>query len=293
MAVYERIKTAGGSGTSGTATFDESPLPEGYVLVAVHFRSQAGDIATPAGWTKVGEDSTVNSRRAAVFVRRSDGTVNSITVTGSSVAWSVFLMAYASDEEDMFTAWGGAATSDFVSSIALPSPLSISTYGVTVAVARFGAAATSRTWGGGLSESIASGDNQFIIAERLGVTSFTPSLSWDSGNQQNMNLITVHIPLAPPPPEKLELTATRLSDTSVQLTWNDPGDIPHGVTIVRASGTHTLDGDSNEPEDEGYDPLTISGAEVVVENEETSPYNDTELDPGEYTYWVARSAPGD
>lgn len=290
MPTYERITSAGGTGSSGSATFPSEPLPAGYVLVAFHARNQGSEIPTPAGWTKVGEDDTVATRRMAIFVRRSDGTVNSITNTGSNVTWTTILIAYEQSEEDMADGWTGFCTADFVSSLAAPE-LTPTGYGVTVAFLRASSAVTGRTWGGGLEEQIASG-NQFVIAERLGDTPITPSVSWTSGAIQNSNLAAVHIPLEPPPPpplEKIPLTVSRLSSTSVNVAWTHPDDAPDGITIVRAPGVHVNDGDDRAPDDEEYDPLTVADATVIAEGEGSSPYVDSGLTPGEYTYWVVRT----
>lgn len=285
MALYTRWASSGGSGESGTATFEEAPLPAGSVLVAFHFRNQAGSISTPAGWTKVGEDSTVSTRRAAIFMRRTDGTVNSITTTGSSVTWQTFLMAYTQNGPALSDGWAGASTSDFVSSITTPT-ITPTGYGVTVAAARFGNPITP-TWGGGFEE-VRAGASQFFVAERLGSTPTAASMSW-GGDQQSMNLIAVHIPLGEAPLPKIELTASRASSTEVDLSWDDPGDAA-SVMLVRAAGTHTDDGNSRSPSHPEYDPTTIPGAATVATvDADASPHRDTVPEAGEYTYWIARA----
>lgn len=95
----------------------------------------------------------------------------------------------------------------------------------------------------------------------------------------------------PPGLQKIAMSTTRLSSTSVSVAWTNPGDAPDGVTIVRAPGSVTNDGLGNTPSESDYDPLTVSGATVVAEGQTSSPYTDSGLTPGTYTYWVARTAP--
>lgn len=86
-----------------------------------------------------------------------------------------------------------------------------------------------------------------------------------------------------------DVLATRLSSTSVSVSWTHPADAPDGVSIGRAPGTHVTDGNGASPGDSGYDPLTISGAAIITEGETASPYVDTGLTSGTYTYWAART----
>ena len=287
MAVYTRVTSAGGSGSSGTATFPDGPLPAGYVLVAFHYRNQGGAISTPSGWTLAGEDSSVSSRRTAVFVRRSDGTVNSITNTGSSVGWTTILMAYEADEPEMADGFAGLADTNYVQSMTL-APIAPTVYGTTVAFLRTISPTSGRSWGGGFEEAVQSA-NQFVIAERGGSTPATASVSWTSGAIQNSSLVAVHLPMAQPAPEKIPLSATRVSNSSVSLSWPHPGDATDGVSLVRAPGTHTNDGSGRAPDHVDYDPLTVTGAVIIAENETSSPYADEGLTPGEYTYWIVRT----
>jgi hypothetical protein len=87
------------------------------------------------------------------------------------------------------------------------------------------------------------------------------------------------------------ISATRLSASSVEIAWTDVTDAPNGYDVVRAPGTHTNDGDDRDPSDPLYDPLTISGAVVAVTADAGTPFVDTGLTPGDYTYWLVRTAP--
>lgn len=88
------------------------------------------------------------------------------------------------------------------------------------------------------------------------------------------------------------VVATRVSGTSVSVAWTHPADAPDGVSIARCAGSHTgNDGNGNPPSSSLYDPTTIAGTTILAENLTSSPYSDTGLTPGEYTYWIVRTSP--
>lgn len=86
------------------------------------------------------------------------------------------------------------------------------------------------------------------------------------------------------------INAARLSNTSARISWTHPGDAPNGVSIARWPGSVTTDGNGADPGEAGYDPLTISGATLIANGLTSSPYDDTGLTPGVYSYDVARTA---
>jgi hypothetical protein len=91
-------------------------------------------------------------------------------------------------------------------------------------------------------------------------------------------------------PTKVDFVVSRTSDTSAAVSFTMPGDAPDGITIARCAGTHLgNDGDGRAPSNPDYDPSTIPGTIVVAEGLMSSPYFDTGLTPGVYTYWVART----
>jgi hypothetical protein len=87
------------------------------------------------------------------------------------------------------------------------------------------------------------------------------------------------------------ISATRISSSSLSLGWTDVTDAPNGYDVVRCPGTHTNDGLGRTPSDPLYDPLTIAGAIVVSTADAGTPFVDTGLTPGDYTYWLVRTAP--
>lgn len=87
-----------------------------------------------------------------------------------------------------------------------------------------------------------------------------------------------------------DVTATRVSDTSVSVAWTHPSDAPNGVTVARVAGAQVNDGLGRGPGEPDYDPLTIPGATAVTNGLTSSPYVDTVPTSGVYTYWVARTA---
>lgn len=88
---------------------------------------------------------------------------------------------------------------------------------------------------------------------------------------------------------KIPLTAAFIGSNTVRLNWTHPLDAPHGVTIVRAPGTHTVDGNNRPPDQPEYDPMTIAGAQRLATRVMASPYLNTDVPLGPWTYWVARS----
>jgi hypothetical protein len=87
------------------------------------------------------------------------------------------------------------------------------------------------------------------------------------------------------------LAATRISSVSLSLAWTNVTDAPNGYDVVRAAGVHVNDGLGRTPSDPLYDPLTIAGATVVSTADAGTPFVDTGLTPGDYTYWLVRTAP--
>lgn len=91
-------------------------------------------------------------------------------------------------------------------------------------------------------------------------------------------------------PSKVDFVVGRLSDTSASVSFTMPGDAPDGITIVRCPGAHMGDdGEGRAPSNPEYDPSTIDGTIIVAEGLTSSPWVDTGLTPGIYTYWVART----
>jgi hypothetical protein len=91
--------------------------------------------------------------------------------------------------------------------------------------------------------------------------------------------------------EAFEGEASRTSDTTATISWDEPFGADYGITILRASGPHTEDGSGDEFGDVGYDPSTIVGSTVIAEGE-SSPYVDTGLDAEtSYTYFLVRTGP--
>jgi hypothetical protein len=93
--------------------------------------------------------------------------------------------------------------------------------------------------------------------------------------------------------EQIPLTTTRVSDTAVNVAWTHPSDAPAGVSIIRSTGTQVNDGLGNEPTESDYDPTTLSSDVTVANGLDggDTPYADTGLTPGVYTYWVVRTSP--
>jgi hypothetical protein len=117
----------------------------------------------------------------------------------------------------------------------------------------------------------------------------TTAQTW-TGTITSRDWAAVAVVLAPAATvAKIPISVSRISTTTVEVDWTHPGDAPNGVTIVRASGTYTNDGLGNAPDENDYDPMTISGAAEITTGETTPPYNDVGLTPGEYTYWVVRT----
>lgn len=91
-------------------------------------------------------------------------------------------------------------------------------------------------------------------------------------------------------PSKVSFIVNRISNTETSVAFTMPGDAPDGVTIARCPGSEMgNDGEGRPPSDPAYDPSTIAGAVVIAEGLMSSPYADTGLTPGIYTYWVART----
>jgi hypothetical protein len=94
--------------------------------------------------------------------------------------------------------------------------------------------------------------------------------------------------------EQVEPTVTRVSNTAARVTWTHPDDAPDGMDLVRCDGAQTNDGAGRAPSDAAYDPLTISGAEVVATGlvGSDSPYDDTGIDvtaTSTKTWWLVRT----
>lgn len=126
------------------------------------------------------------------------------------------------------------------------------------------------------------------VAAHKGGASDGGQVQWGGGNWFGLQLITdeVVVPLEP-----ITFSAVRTNDTTATLTWGTLTDAPDGVTVLRATGEHAVDGDGDAFGEEGYDPTTISGATVIAENQ-TSPYVNTGLDAETtYTYAVIRTGP--
>lgn len=91
-------------------------------------------------------------------------------------------------------------------------------------------------------------------------------------------------------PTKVSFAVSRLSDTEASVAFTIPGDAPDGITVARCPGAHMgVDGEGREPSNPAYDPATIPGTIVLAEGLESTPYVDTGIPPGIYTYWVART----
>lgn len=92
--------------------------------------------------------------------------------------------------------------------------------------------------------------------------------------------------------DPIAFTVERTSGFGATLLWGPLGDDPDGVTVLRAPGVHTTDGNGVAFGEVGYDPTTITGAVVVAEGQD-SPYIDGGLDVDtSYTYAVIRTGPG-
>ena len=89
----------------------------------------------------------------------------------------------------------------------------------------------------------------------------------------------------------LTFTGVRTSGSTAAIDWGTtPDDAPAGVTILRATGTHTVDGNGHAYGQTGYDPTTIDGATIITTGLTVTPYTDTGLDPATaYTYAIVRT----
>lgn len=93
--------------------------------------------------------------------------------------------------------------------------------------------------------------------------------------------------------EPIPITATRLTNSSVLIEWTQPDDAPDGVSVYRAPGAHTTDGNDIPFGAPGYDPLTIPDIVAIEEGLTASPLNDDGLDAGQiYTYAIIRTGDG-
>lgn len=90
-------------------------------------------------------------------------------------------------------------------------------------------------------------------------------------------------------PSKVTCHAERVSDTAVDFHWTMPGDAPDGITVFRAAGARVIDGNGRQPSNPAYDPATVPGSVTLAQGITGTPYHDTGLTPGTYTYWAART----
>lgn len=96
-----------------------------------------------------------------------------------------------------------------------------------------------------------------------------------------------------PDKEPIPFTATRVSPSAVHIEWTDPGDAPLGVSVVRAPGAHSADGNGIDPGEPGYDPTTLAGATILDEGNTAESFDDSGLNgPTDYTYWLIRTGSG-
>lgn len=96
-----------------------------------------------------------------------------------------------------------------------------------------------------------------------------------------------------PPKAPVAVTATRLTGTTALVEGEMPEDAPLGLTVLRAPGLVTVDGEGRAFGVPGYDPETIDGA-AILETGVTLPYlDDAGLDEADdYTYFVVRTGEG-
>lgn len=96
-----------------------------------------------------------------------------------------------------------------------------------------------------------------------------------------------------PPKAPIAITATRLTGITALVEGDMPEDAPAGLTVLRAPGLVTVDGEGRAFGVPGYDPETIVGA-AIIETGVELPYLDTDgLDEGDdYTYFVVRTGEG-
>lgn len=96
-----------------------------------------------------------------------------------------------------------------------------------------------------------------------------------------------------PDKQPISFTATRMSGSQVLVAWTVPSDAPLGVSVIRAEGVHSDDGNGNAPGSPGYDPTTLAGAQVIHESDTDGSYTDNGLSgASEYTYWLIRTGAG-
>jgi hypothetical protein len=93
---------------------------------------------------------------------------------------------------------------------------------------------------------------------------------------------------------QIDFTLGRIDDSTATIAWDDSDPtIEDGISIARAPGNQVGVADENDllPGDPDFNPLSIPGAILVVENVMVSPYEDATGTPGDYTWWINRSDP--